>query len=190
GRRVESVVDQPLRDVFDRDSGGVLERPRIDDAFMRNAAMRPLIEQRIVTLEPLGNVIGVQDGSLRCREEAIAAHHDDVGPRNRQDGSRAKRRGADGPDLCGFARPFRVTGQEWRKMLFHADRAHAGAAPAMRDAKSLVEIEMPDIGAICAWPSQADLRVEVGAVEIDLSAVGMNDAANLANRGFENAMGG
>src|SRR5262245_64673027 len=75
-------------------------------------------------------------------------------------------------------------------MLLHADRAHAGATAAMRDAKGLVEIEMPDIGAICARLCQADLRVEVGAVEIDLSAVGMNDAANLANRGFENAMGG
>src|SRR5499433_1323437 len=75
-------------------------------------------------------------------------------------------------------------------MLLHADRAHAGATPAMRDAKGLVEIEMPDIGAICARLRKADLRVEVGAVEIDLSAVGMNDAANLANRGFENAMRG
>src|SRR6476619_2680521 len=75
-------------------------------------------------------------------------------------------------------------------MLFHADRAHAGAASAMRDAKGFVEIEMPDIGAICPRPSQADLRVEVGAVEIDLAAVGMNDVANLANRGFENAMRG
>jgi len=49
---------------------------------------------------------------------------------------------------------------------------------------------MPDIGAICPRLSQADLRVEVGAVEIDLSAMGMNDAANLANRGFENPMRG
>src|SRR5262245_63747846 len=75
-------------------------------------------------------------------------------------------------------------------MLFHADRTHAGAAPAMRDAKGFVEIEMPDIGAICPRLRQPDLRVEVGAVEIDLSAVSMNDAANLADRGFENAMGG
>src|SRR5262245_63984679 len=83
-----------------------------------------------------------------------------------------------------------MTGQERNKMLFHADRAHARAAPAMLDAKGFVEIEMPNIGAISARPCKADLRVEVGAVEIDLSAVGMNDAANFANRGFENAMRG
>src|SRR5262249_38824583 len=83
-----------------------------------------------------------------------------------------------------------MTGQERNKMFFHADRAHAGAAPAMRDAKGFVEIEMPNIGAVSARPCKADLRVEVGAVEIDLSAVGMNDAANFANRGFENAVRG
>src|SRR5262249_62046812 len=143
--------------------GVALHRRRIRDAFMCDAALRLLVEQRIVTLEPLGNVISVQDRSLRCREQAIAAHHDDVSPRKRQDRSRAKRRGADGPYLCGFARPFRVTAQERRKMLFHADRAHAGAAPAMRDAKGFVEIEMPDIGAISARSSYADLRVEIGS---------------------------
>src|SRR5262245_31771077 len=83
-----------------------------------------------------------------------------------------------------------MTGQERNKMLFHADRAHARAAPAMRDAKGFVEIEMPDIGAICPRLCKADLRVEIGAVEIDLAAAGMNDAANLANLGFENAMRG
>src|SRR5262249_37463805 len=77
GRRVESVVDQPLRDVFDRDSGGVLERPRVDDALMRDAATRPLVKQRVVALEPLGNVIRVQDGSLSCGEGPHAARYDD-----------------------------------------------------------------------------------------------------------------
>src|SRR5262249_38938537 len=115
---------------------------------MRDAAMRPLVKQRIVALEPPSNVVGVQDGRLRRSEWAVHAHHDNVGPRNGQDGSRAKRRGAEGPYLRAFARPFRMTGQERNEMLFHADRAHAGAAPAMRDAKGFVEIEMPNIGAI------------------------------------------
>src|SRR5215469_18642802 len=108
---------------------------------MRDTAMRSLVKQRIVALEPLGYVIGIQDGSLCRGEQSIAAHHDDVGPRNWQDRSRAKRRGADGSYVSGFARPFRMTGQERRKMPFHADRAHAGAAPAMRDTKGFVEIE-------------------------------------------------
>ena len=44
-------------------------------------------------------------------------------------------------------------------MLFHADRSHAGPAPAMRDTKCLVEIEMADIGAVSARLRQAHLRV-------------------------------
>src|SRR6266542_6036610 len=73
-------------------------------------------------------------------------------------------------------------------MLLNADRAHAGAAAAMRDAKRLVKIEMADISAIFPWLRQADLRIEIGAVEIDLPAVSVNDAANFANCGFEHAM--
>src|SRR6266511_153314 len=73
-------------------------------------------------------------------------------------------------------------------MLFHADRAHDGAAAAMRNAKRLVKVEVADIGAIFPWLRQADLRVEIGPVEIDLPAVSVNDAANFANCGFEHAM--
>src|SRR5258708_20187648 len=87
-------------------------------------------------------------------------------------------RGGGGWGLLGRVR---LGGGERGKMLFHADRSHARAAPAMRDAKCFVEIEMADIGAISARLRQAHLRVEVSAVEIDLCPVGMSDAANLAN---------
>ena len=36
-RRVEAVVDQPLGDVLDRDAGGLLERPQVEDALVRHA---------------------------------------------------------------------------------------------------------------------------------------------------------
>ena len=77
---MESVVDQPLRDVFDGDSGAILEWTHVDDAFMSHAAMRSPVKQRIVALEPLGDVIGVQDSSVRRGEQSIATHHDDIGP--------------------------------------------------------------------------------------------------------------
>src|SRR5262249_42618571 len=83
-----------------------------------------------------------------------------------------------------------MTRQKRRKMLFHADRAHAGAASAMRDAKGLVKVEMADVSAIPSRLRQPDLRVEIGAVEIDLSAMGVNDAANFANCRFEHAVRG
>ena len=75
-------------------------------------------------------------------------------------------------------------------MRLDADRSHAGAAAAMRNAERLVQIEMADIGAVIAGPRQPDLRIHVGAVEIDLSAMAMHDVADLANVLLEHAMGG
>ena len=47
---------------------------------------------------------------------------------------------------------------------------------------------MADVGAEVAGPRQADLRIHVGAVEIDLAAVGMDDVADLANMFLEHAV--
>ena len=60
-------------------------------------------------------------------------------------------------------------------MRFHADRADAWTSAAMRYAKRLVQIDVADVGAIIAWAAQANLRIEVGAVEINLPAVRMHD---------------
>ena len=73
-------------------------------------------------------------------------------------------------------------------MRLDADRSHAGAAAAMRNAERLVQIEMADVGAVIAGPRQADLRVHVGAVEIDLAAMAVHDVADLADVLLEHAM--
>ena len=73
-------------------------------------------------------------------------------------------------------------------MRLDADRAHARAAAAMRDAEGLVQIEMADVGAVIAGPRQADLRVHVGAVEIDLSAMAVHDVADIADVLLEHAV--
>ena len=62
-------------------------------------------------------------------------------------------------------------------MGFDADRSHAGPAAAMRDAESLVQIEMADVGAVVAGAGEPDLRVQIGAVEMNLSAVEVHDLA-------------
>ena len=56
-------------------------------------------------------------------------------------------------------------------MRLDADRAHAGTAAAMRNAEGLVQIHVADIGAELGRAHEADLRVEIGAVEIDLAAM-------------------
>ena len=71
-----------------------------------------------------------------------------------------------------------------------ADRADAGAAAAVRDAKGFVQVEMANIGADIAGPAETDLCVHVRAVHVNLAAVLVHDVADLADGGFENAVGG
>ena len=57
-----------------------------------------------------------------------------------------------------------------------ADRAHARAAAAVRDAEGLVQVEVADVGADSRPGRQRpDLRVHVGAVHVDLAAVLVDD---------------
>ena len=69
-----------------------------------------------------------------------------------------------------------------------ADRPHARAAAAVRNAEGLVQVEVADVGAEVARAAQADLRVHVGAVHIDLAAVRVDDLADLADVLLEHAV--
>jgi hypothetical protein len=71
-----------------------------------------------------------------------------------------------------------MAGQKFRQMLRHANRPHAGTAAAVRNAKGLVQIDMADVRPDAAGTAQADLRVHVRAVHIDLPAVIVDDLAN------------
>ena len=77
-------------------------------------------------------------------------------------------------------RDHRVARQERRQVRRDADRAHARAAAAVRDAERLVQVEVADVGADVAGPAEADLRVHVGAVHVHLAAVLVDDRADLA----------
>src|SRR5215470_19324377 len=73
-------------------------------------------------------------------------------------------------------------------MDFDADRTHTGTAAAVRNTEGLMQIEMADIGAVIAGPRQADLRVEISAVQIDLPSVCMDEVANGPDRTLEHAV--
>ena len=59
-RRVEAVVDQALGDVLGLDARRGLERPQVEDAFVRDEAARPRVEHRIVRREAARDVVGVR----------------------------------------------------------------------------------------------------------------------------------
>src|SRR5690606_20293487 len=83
-----------------------------------------------------------------------------------------------------------VAGKERREARARADRADARPAAAVRDAEGLVEVEVADVRADGAGAGEAALRVHVGAVHVDESAALVDDAADVAYRGFEYAVRG
>ena len=83
----------------------------------------------------------------------------------------------------------RVVGQERRQVRPHRHRADAGAAAAVGDAEGLVQVQVADVGAELAGLGHADQGVEVGAVEVHLAAVVVDQVADLADAGLEHAVG-
>ena len=68
--------------------------------------------------------------------------------------------------------------QERPQVLGDADRAYARAAAAVGHGEGLVEVEVADVGADVARIGEADLRVHVGAVHIDLSVLRIVESWN------------
>ena len=75
-------------------------------------------------------------------------------------------------------------------MCGHADRAHAGAAAAVRDAESFVQIEMADVRPHIAGAAEGDLRIEVGAIHVNLTAGRVHQITNFADAFLKDAVGG
>ena len=74
-------------------------------------------------------------------------------------------------------------------MRGNTDGTHARTAATMRDAEGLVQVDVANIGAEVARTAQPHLGVEVGAVHVDLTAVAVDDFADLAHRRFEDTVG-
>ena len=185
GRRMEAAVDKPLCDVIDSDPGAIHQWPCVDDAFVSHATRSPLIEHRVCAFEPLGDVVGIENCNARCLGQTAPAHQQAVAPRNRQDGRRAIGRRRD----CELAAiRFGMSRQERNEMRLHADRPHTWAAAAVGNAERLVQIEMADVSADIAGSRETHKRVEIGAVEIDLTAVRVRDVANLDHGFFKHAV--
>ena len=82
-RRVETVIHQALRDVRDFDAGGILDRAHVEDELVRARVVLAAEEHRVVILQALGHVVGVQDGALRRVRQTFGTHHSDVREGNR-----------------------------------------------------------------------------------------------------------
>ena len=63
GRRMKAVIHQTLGHVFDLDSGA-LTGPQIEDAFVRDEAVFAFEQDGEMSVQPLRDVVGVQDCNL------------------------------------------------------------------------------------------------------------------------------
>ena len=83
-----------------------------------------------------------------------------------------------------------MAGQERRQVGRHSNGAYAGAAAAMGDAEGLVQVEVADISAKATGLANTHLGIEVGAIEINLAAVAMDQRADVADALLKHPMGG
>ena len=145
-RRVEAIVDQTFRDILDPDISRLLQRPKIENAFVRHPSSGTGIEHWIMCRKTSGHIVCRENGRFGCCFEAIAAHHCDVHPRNRKNPRAAVRRCGHSADSIGSivaaSTEIAMTRQESGEMRADRDRAHAGSAPSMWNAKGLVQIEV------------------------------------------------
>ncbi|MNC04457.1 hypothetical protein D3C75_518960 [compost metagenome] len=183
---MEAEVDQALGDVIDTDAAAVFQWTQVEDALVRHQAVAAGVQHWIVLFQATGDVVGIEDRQLRSTLEARATHHTNVHPGDRQDARAAERCRANGAFL---ALHLCVARQEWRQVRFHADRADARAATTVGDAEGLVQVQVRHVAAELARGAQADHGVHVGAVDVHLAAVVMNDAADFADAFFEHAVG-
>src|SRR5690606_22992175 len=116
-------------------------------------------------LQPLLNIVCIQDGVLRSVGESIGSHHCDISVGYQEDGSRSPRgcRYRVDAQLAADA-DHRMVWQKGHQMFRYADRAHAGSATTVRNTERLVQIEVADIRADKARVGKSYLRVHIGSV--------------------------
>jgi hypothetical protein len=150
---------------------------------VRDEIVVAAVEHREGVLEPLGDVVGRQHGHGGRVGQTLGAHHRDVGVRDREDPGRAVRGGADRADALALAFDGmqRVCRQERYEVLRHRDRSDARPAAAVGDAERLVQVEVRHVAAEDAGLGMAEQRIEVGAVDIHLSPVAVDDVAQLGD---------
>ncbi len=79
--------------------------------------------------------------------------------------------------------------QERHQVVDHAHGPDTGPAAAVRDAESLVQVQVADVAAELARRRDADQRVHVGAVDVDTPAVPVHELAQLLDARLEHAVG-
>jgi hypothetical protein len=92
--------------------------------------------------------------------------------------------------LAAQMRDQRVPRQELGEVCCHPDRSHPGTSSTVRDAKRFVQVHVTDVRAHVGGPAKTDLRIQVGAVQVNLPAVLVHDGADSFDFLLEDPVGG
>ena len=79
--------------------------------------------------------------------------------------------------------------QKLHQVLGHGNRPHPRAAPAVGNAKGLVQVQVAHVNADFPRPAQSHQGIHIGTVHIDLTARLVDDRANFANGLFKHPVG-
>jgi len=77
-----------------------------------------------------------------------------------------------------------------REVFRHTDWTHPRTTTTVRNAKGLVEVQVADVCSEIAWLTQAYHGVHVGPIEVNLTTVFMNNAADFRDGLFKHTVGG
>ncbi len=187
---MESVIDQAFSNIQLTDAGLLFQRTDVENTFVRHATITASVEHRIGRLQTAGNVVGIQNRDRAGLFQPFSAHHANVHPADWQNGCTAKRR-------CGYGALLRqhtvnlhhaVSRHKRGQVRFDANRSHTRTAAAVRNAEGFMQIQVRDIRADIARRGDADLRIHVRAIQINLTAILMHDLAHFADGLFINAV--
>ena len=192
GGSMEPVVDEALGHVVDGDPGVPGDATQVEDALVGDEAVPAGVEDGVVVPQACRHIVGCQQGVGGGGAESLGTHHGDVHPRDGQDACRTPRCARDGARAGG--RSGRGDegggGQERREVGPHTDRTDARSATAVGDAEGLVEVEVADVCSEVPRFGDSDERIEVGPVKVHLTAVVMDEGADLCHPLLEHAVRG
>src|SRR6266700_5402782 len=186
GWRVHAKVEDALGDVECRDTIFVLLAfRRSNELMLADQRIRDLI----VRFQLVFEVVRVENGALRNMQKPIGAIGANVCIGTHQY-AKVAIIGADFANrlwslispIIPIISPCRQrTRQERYKVFFDANRACAWATSTMGSATCLMQIEVYHVEAHVTWASNAEYRVGIGSIIVELSTNVMHHRRNLQN---------
>ncbi len=189
GGGVEAVVHEALGHVVHGEVALAEHDGGIQDALVGHQTTLARVQGREVVLQTLGDVVGVQNSHLGGELEALVAHHGQPHPGDRAESGRTVLGRGNGCGLLLLAGDA-VIRQIGGEVLGAADGAHAGAAAAVRHGKGLVQVQVAHVCPDGAGVGETNLSVHVGAVHVYLTAVLVDDAAEVGHAALVHTVGG